>query len=76
MNPFQPDSMTRNNFFGSNLLGFVDDKKNKPWSYGKMKAKQIAKRRKQNKMAAASRRVNRIRKELDKGTKRKGGKKS
>lgn len=70
MNPFQPDSMVKNHFFGKNLLGFIDEKKKKPWSYGVMREKAIAKRRKHNKMAAASRRINRIRQELDKGTKR------
>jgi hypothetical protein len=73
MNPFQ--DMEKQSFFGKHLIDSLgSSSKKKPWNYGKMKAKQIAKRRKHNKMAAASRRVNRVRDELNKGTKREGKK--
>jgi hypothetical protein len=64
MNPFQPDA--HKSFFGKNLIEwFVDGKKRgkhtRTWQYGKMKEKQIAKRRKRNKAARKTRRENRIR---------------
>jgi hypothetical protein len=70
MNPLAPDSMMNKSFFGKNLIESFSASKKKPWNYGRMKAKQIARRRKRNKAAAKARRVNRIRQELNKGTKR------
>lgn len=40
---------------------FTRRRHKKPWTYSVMKQKQIAKRRKRNKMARRSRRVNRLR---------------
>ena len=72
MNPFQPDSMMNQSFFGKHLIEYISSgsRKKKSYSYGKMKRKQIARRRMRNRMAKHSRRANRIRQELSKGTKR------
>ena len=49
-------------FFGKHwITGLINQKKQKPWQYSVMKAKQIKKRRERNKIARRSRRVNRLR---------------
>lgn len=49
-------------FFGKHFItGWINQKKQKPWQYTVMKQKQIDRRRKRNKMARASRRINRLR---------------
>ena len=75
MNPLNPFQDNQNFFMGKTFLGFTDGK-SKPMSHSRMKMKQIAKRRKRNKAAARSRRINRIRQELDRGTKRQPKKKN
>lgn len=49
-------------FFGKSLIqGMINHKRHKPWQYSVMKQKQITARRKKNKMARRSRRINRLR---------------
>lgn len=50
-------------FFGKHFLeGWLNPRKRqKPWTYSRMKMKQIERRRKRNKVARKSRRVNKLR---------------
>ena len=48
-------------FLGRFIQGWTNPRKRKPWQYSVMKQKQIAKRRKRNKIARKSRRINRLR---------------
>jgi len=51
----------KKSFFGKHLIqGFINQKSHKPWQYSVMKKKQITARRKKNKMARRSRRINRL----------------
>ena len=59
MNPFS-DSGGGKTYFGRHFLGLIREKQ-KPWNYGVMRSKQIAKRRAKNKVARKSRRANRLR---------------
>jgi hypothetical protein len=59
MNPLV-ESGDKKTYFGRHLLGMIREKQ-KPWNYGVMKTKQIAKRRARNRAAKRSRRINRLR---------------
>lgn len=62
MNPFQEDR--KPSFFGRHLIEhWINPRREKPkgWRYSRMKEKQIARRRKRNKIAYKSRRKNRLR---------------
>ena len=59
MNPLV-ESGDKKSYFGKHILGFIREKQ-KPWNYGVMRSKQIAKRRAKNKIARKSRRANRLR---------------
>lgn len=59
MNPFT-ESDGKKPYFGRHILGMIREKQ-KPWNYGVMKKKQIARRRAKNKVARRSRRINKLR---------------
>lgn len=59
LNPFQDN--TRTQFFGKMLQGFISQrKKARPHGYSRYKEKMIATRRRRNKAARKSRRLNQI----------------
>lgn len=61
MNPFKPEER-KPHWMGKHILeSLINTKKRKPWTYSRMKMKQIARRRKRNRMARRSRRINRLR---------------
>ena len=60
MNPMVDIKTPEKSFFGKHLMGVINQKSHKPWQYSVMKKKQITARRKKNKMARRSRRINRL----------------